>query len=63
MAPLAWSPRLAVRSQDWADTLLARRKFVHRPNSTYGENLFEITGASRMDKILEAFENVEPAKI
>jgi uncharacterized protein YkwD len=46
MAPLTWSDRLAARSQDWADTLLARRQFVHRPNSTYGENLFEITGAT-----------------
>jgi uncharacterized protein YkwD len=45
-APLAWSDRLAARSQDWADTLLARKQFIHRPNSTYGENLFEITGAS-----------------
>jgi hypothetical protein len=41
-----WSDRLAARSQDWADTLLARRQFIHRPNSTYGENLFEITGAA-----------------
>jgi pathogenesis-related protein 1 len=46
MAPLAWSDRLAARSQDWADTLLARKQFVHRPNSTYGENLFEIIGAT-----------------
>jgi pathogenesis-related protein 1 len=46
MAPLVWSDRLAARSQDWADTLLARKQFVHRPNSTYGENLFEITGAA-----------------
>jgi uncharacterized protein YkwD len=45
VAPLAWSDRLAARAQDWADTLLARNQFVHRPNSTYGENLFEITGA------------------
>ena len=43
---LAWSDRLAARSQDWADTLLARKKFVHRPSSTYGENLFEISGAT-----------------
>jgi uncharacterized protein YkwD len=43
---LTWSDRLAARSQDWADTLLARQQFIHRPNSTYGENLFEITGAS-----------------
>ena len=46
MAPLAWSDRLAARAQDWAGTLLARRRFVHRPNSTYGENLFEIAGAA-----------------
>jgi uncharacterized protein YkwD len=44
-APLAWSERLAARSQDWADTLLKRKQFFHRPKSTYGENLFEITGA------------------
>ena len=29
-----------------ADTLLARGQFIHRPDSTYGENLFEITGAA-----------------
>jgi pathogenesis-related protein 1 len=46
IAPLAWSNRLAERSQNWADTLLARRQFVHRPNSSYGENLFEIRGAT-----------------
>jgi len=44
--PLVWSERLAARAQDWANTLLARRAFSHRPNSRYGENLFEITGAS-----------------
>jgi uncharacterized protein YkwD len=46
MAPLRWSDRLAARSQDWAGTLLARNQFVHRPNSVYGENLFEIAGAT-----------------
>jgi|HubBroStandDraft_6_1064221.scaffolds.fasta_scaffold326275_2 pathogenesis-related protein 1 len=46
VAPLAWSDRLAARAQDWAGTLLTRKQFAHRPNSTYGENLFEITGAS-----------------
>jgi uncharacterized protein YkwD len=44
--PLAWSDRLAARSQEWAHTLLARKRFTHRPNSTYGENLFEIAGAA-----------------
>jgi pathogenesis-related protein 1 len=46
VAPLAWSDRLATLSQEWADQLLARRKFAHRPNSAFGENLFEIRGAS-----------------
>ncbi len=44
--PLVWSDRLAARSQDWAATLLARKQLVHRPDSIYGENLFEITGAA-----------------
>ncbi len=46
IAPLAWSDRLAERSQDWADTLLTRKQFFHRPKSAYGENLFEISGAA-----------------
>ena len=46
VAPLAWSDRLAARAQDWADTLVARGQFAHRPKSGYGENLFEITGAT-----------------
>jgi len=32
-------------AQNWADTLLARKEFVHRPNSSYGENLFDVNGA------------------
>jgi len=43
--PLIWSDRLAARAQDWADTLIARNEFSHRPSSPFGENLFEITGA------------------
>jgi pathogenesis-related protein 1 len=42
--PLQWSERLAASSQEWADTLLARHRFEHRPNARYGQNLFEITG-------------------
>jgi len=42
--PLAWSAHLAARAQDWANTLLARRQFSHRPNAPYGENLFSISG-------------------
>ena len=44
LSPLKWSDRLAARAEDWAATLVARGQFVHRPNSTYGENLFEIRG-------------------
>jgi len=43
--PLEWSGRLAERAQDWANQLLARHEFVHRPNSRYGENLYVIEGA------------------
>jgi uncharacterized protein YkwD len=45
LPPLVWSDRLAAHSQEWANALIARRQFVHRPNSRYGENLFEIRGA------------------
>ena len=43
--PLAWSDRLAALAQTWAETLIVRNEFVHRPKSPYGENLFEISGA------------------
>ncbi|MBZ5609131.1 MAG: SCP-like extracellular [Acidobacteriia bacterium] len=43
--PLSWSARLADRAQDWATHLLRGGRFYHRPNSNYGENLFEISGA------------------
>ena len=46
VAALAWSDRLAGHAQDWANALAARKQFVHRPDSIYGENLFEITGAT-----------------
>jgi pathogenesis-related protein 1 len=44
--PLAWSEQLAARAQEWANTLLARRQFGHRPHQAYGENLFEMDGAA-----------------
>jgi uncharacterized protein YkwD len=44
--PLAWSNQLAARAQDWANYLLAKRQFFHRPNSRFGENLFEVRGAA-----------------
>jgi uncharacterized protein YkwD len=44
--PLQWSEQLAGHARQWAGNLLARRQFFHQPNSAYGENLFQITGAS-----------------
>ena len=43
--PLSWSPSLTARAQDWARHLLRQSLFYHRPNSDFGENLFEISGA------------------
>jgi len=44
--PLRWSQRLAAQAQDWADELIARGRFFHRPATPFGENIFEIRGAS-----------------
>ena len=43
--PLKWSKGLAVLAQLWADKLISEKRFAHRPDSTAGENLFEIKGA------------------
>jgi uncharacterized protein YkwD len=43
---LTWSTELAAEAQNWANTLIARRQFRHRPDTPYGENLFEISGAA-----------------
>lgn len=40
--PLVWSDHLAAVAQEWANMLLARGEFKHRPKAMYGENLFEI---------------------
>jgi pathogenesis-related protein 1 len=54
--PLTWSDKLAAHAQDWAETLLARDEFMHRPKSPYGENLFAIEGASASpEKVVEAW--------
>ncbi|MCC6368126.1 MAG: SCP-like extracellular [Bryobacterales bacterium] len=45
LPPLAWSNRLASFAQQWANTLLARKRFARHLHNPYGENLFEITGA------------------
>lgn len=42
--PLAWSEDLARVAQEWANTLIAERRFDHRPKSKYGENMFRMDG-------------------
>ena len=51
---LVWSDKLAAFSQKWANTLLAQRRFAHNPNSTYGENLFEIRGGTATPSLIVA---------
>src|SRR3954451_1583490 len=43
--PLAWSDELARAAQQWADRLIAEKRFDHRPKSKFGENMFEMRGA------------------
>jgi len=38
--PLTWSKELAAFAQQWADQLASTGKFEHRPNNSYGENIF-----------------------
>ena len=54
--PLTWSDQLAARAQEWANTLLARGQFQHRPKSEYGENLFDIFGETASpQRVVEAW--------
>ena len=42
--PLTWSRTLESSARQWAEKLLATGEFGHRPDSSYGQNLFEIRG-------------------
>lgn len=44
--PLTWSGELAAYAREWAESLLRRNEFRHRIDGRFGENLFEIRGAS-----------------
>ncbi|HEX3877690.1 MAG TPA: CAP domain-containing protein [Bryobacteraceae bacterium] len=44
LKPFTWSAKLAQAAQEWADTLIKEGSFRHRPNSSWGQNLFEVTG-------------------
>ena len=50
--PLQWSNQLAAIAQKWADTLLARHQFSHSQDTRYGENLFDITGATATSAVV-----------
>jgi pathogenesis-related protein 1 len=43
--PLTWFDKLARAAQEWADRLIKEGAFRHRPNSPWGQNLYEITGS------------------
>ena len=45
-SPLRWSEQLAKVAQEWADRLMASGEFAHSHNPKFGENLYEISGAS-----------------
>lgn len=60
VAPLVWSARLEAVAQAWANTLLARREFRHRPGTELGENLYAVTGASvRATEVVRAWAEEE----
>jgi uncharacterized protein YkwD len=42
---LVWSDKLAAVAQEWANTLIAEKRFDHRPKSKYGENMYRLDGA------------------
>jgi pathogenesis-related protein 1 len=44
--PLIWSDQLARVALDWANHLIATGSFGHRPNNSYGENLYSISGGT-----------------
>jgi pathogenesis-related protein 1 len=44
LRPLAWSGRLESWARIWAEVLLQKHDFAHRPNNPFGENLFAVTG-------------------
>ena len=44
LRPLVWSGKLAQVAEEWADLLIREGSFRHRPNSPWGQNLFEVGG-------------------
>jgi pathogenesis-related protein 1 len=48
--PLVWSDKLATAAQQWANSLLEKKQFVHNPKSKFGENLYQVEGAKATPK-------------
>ena len=44
--PLVWSAQLAEVARDWANHLITTGSFSHRPDNSYGENLYSISGGT-----------------
>jgi pathogenesis-related protein 1 len=42
LRPLTWSARLESWARIWAEALLQRHEFAHRPKNPFGENLFAV---------------------
>jgi uncharacterized protein YkwD len=43
--PLVGSDQLVQGAEDWPNHLIDTRRFGHRPNNRYGENLYSLSGA------------------
>jgi pathogenesis-related protein 1 len=43
--PLVWSDKLTRVAQEWADRLVKEGSVRHRPNSPWGQNLYDVTGS------------------
>jgi pathogenesis-related protein 1 len=56
VAPLEWSATLGSYAQEWANYLAANNcQLAHRPNSTYGENLYWTSSAVTAPQVVAAW--------
>ncbi len=55
VGPLKWSAKLEESAQDWAEALVARNQFAHRPNLPYGQNLFASTAPQSAEYVVRAW--------
>lgn len=56
VAPLEWSTSLGAHAQEWANHLAANNcQLAHRPNSSYGENLYWTSSAATAKQVVAAW--------